>query len=231
MPALLVIIVLGVLAFIGYQYVYKQEQPPQTVEQATQQAKEAAGEAVSKAREALTAAGQALGPAAEQAGEAVRQGAEQLRQGAEQLGQQAQQAASGAAQTVRETANSAAQSTQEAATDARSMVVDGVDLGNQMREAAGRARAALVGVTDAASAEAQLPTLKDVNLTLEGLQARLEALPGEARRGFANLVSETLPSVRETAERIKAIEGTGPELDGALDALVAKLESWSRAPA
>ena len=67
MPALLVIIVLGVLAFIGYQYVYKQEQPPQTVEQATQQAKEAAGEAVSKAREALTAAGQALGPAAEQA--------------------------------------------------------------------------------------------------------------------------------------------------------------------
>jgi cytoskeletal protein RodZ len=224
MPALLVIIVLGVLAFIGYQYVYKQEQPPQTVEQATQQAKEAAGEAVSKAREALTAAGQALGPAAEQAGEAVRQGAEQL-------GQQAQQAASGAAQTVRETANSAAQSTQEAATDARSMVVDGVDLGNQMREAAGRARAALVGVTDAASAEAQLPTLKDVNMTLEGLQARLEALPGEARRGFANLVAETLPSVRETAERIKAIEGTGPELDGALDALVAKLESWSRAPA
>ena len=210
MPALLVIIVLGVLAFIGYQYVYKQEQPPQTVEQATQQAKEAAGEAVSKAREALTAAGQALGPAAEQAGEAVRQGAEQLRQGAEHLGQQAQQAASGAAQTVRETANSAAQSTQQAATDARSMVVDGVDLGNQMREAAGRARAALVSVTDAASAQAQLPTLKDVNLTLDGLQARLEALPGEARRGFATLLPRRCRRSVKRRSGSRRSRGRGP---------------------
>lgn len=220
MRLILVLAVLALIAFVGYEYVYKQQPPPRTVEEATEQARRAAGEAVSKAQEALSAATQAVGPAAEQAGQALREGAEQLRQGAEQLGQQAG-----------ELAGQAAQTTQEAAADARSLVVDGVDLGTQMQEAAGRARAALAGVTDAATAQAQLPTLQEVNAKLDELQGRLGGLPAEAQRGFAAIVSQTLPSVRATAERIKAIEGTGPEVDGALDALVAKLEAWSRPPA
>jgi hypothetical protein len=209
MRSLIVLVVLAVLGLAAYRYLYQGEPPPQTVEQATLDAREAAGEAATKAREALQAAGQALGPAAQQAGEAVRQGAEQLRAGVQQLGQEGR----------------------EAAADARSQVVDGVDLGNQMREAVGRARAALVGVTDAPAAEAALPTVRDADEALGQVQARLEALPAEARAGFAGLVAESLPALRDMVERVKAIDGTGPEVDQALDAMVARLEGWSRPPA
>src|SRR5689334_2846221 len=113
------LIVVIVLAFVGYEYVYKGSPPPQSVDQATQQA-----------RQAAQSAQQALGPAGQQAGQALQQGAEKLKEGAQELGQKAQDAA-------------AARGPQGPT------VVDGVDLGLATREAVGRARAALATATDA----------------------------------------------------------------------------------
>lgn len=209
MQAILVIVVVVVLAFLGYEYVYKGEAPPPTAEQAVQRARDAASEAAAKAREAVSAAAQAVGPAAEQATEALRQGADQVRQGAQQLGEQARQAAG----------------------DARAYLVDGVDLGRQARDAVGNAQAAFSAATDPAAAEAQLPALRDLDATLDGLGDKLGQLSAEARRGFAGLVAGAMPAVRSAAERVKAIDGLSPEVRATIDSIVAKLDGWSRAPA
>src|SRR4051812_27927686 len=61
--AILTLLVLVVLAFVGYEYVYKGNAPPKSVDEAVQQARQAGGEAADAARNATQAAQQAAGPA------------------------------------------------------------------------------------------------------------------------------------------------------------------------
>jgi hypothetical protein len=212
MRAILALIVLVVLAFVGYEYVYKHNPPPQSVDQATQQARQAAGEAATAAREAAQSAQQALGPAAQQAGQALQQGAEKLKEGAQDLGQKAQDAA----------ASRAPQGP---------TVVDGVDLGMATREAVGRARAALATATDPTTADGQLSTLKGVNEKLQEIQGKLDRLSAESKRSFAGLVAQDMPELRHLTDRVKGIKGVGPDVGSTLDQILAKLDGWANAQA
>ena len=212
MRAILMLTVVVVLAFVGYEYVYKGNPPPQSVDQATQQARQAAGEAATAAREAAQSAQQALGPAGQQAGQALQQGAEKLKEGAQELGQKAQDAA-------------AARGPQGPT------VVDGVDLGLATREAVGRARAALATATDPTTADAQLSTLKGVNEKLQEIQAKLDALSAEGKRDLAKQVAQDIPELRHLADRVKGIKGVGPDVGSTLDQIMAKLDSWAQTQA
>jgi hypothetical protein len=42
-------------------------------------------------------------------------------------------------------------------------------------------------------------------------------------------VADSLPALRDMAERTKQIDGVGPEIAGAIDAMLARLERWSQA--
>ena len=212
MRAILMLTVVVVLAFVGYEYVYKGNPPPQSVDQATQQARQAAGEAATAAREAAQSAQQALGPAGQQAGQALQQGAEKLKEGAQELGQKAQDAA-------------AARGPQGPT------VVDGVDLGLATREAVGRARAALATATDPTTADAQLTTLKGVNDKLQEIQGKLDALSAEGKRDLAKQVAQDIPELRHLADRVKGIKGVGPDVGSTLDQIMAKLDSWAQTQA
>jgi Skp family chaperone for outer membrane proteins len=220
MRAIFALIVIIVLAFIGYEYVYKGNPAPRSVDQAVQQARDAANEAADAARTAAQSARQQLGPAAQQAEQALQQGAEKLKQGAEELGQKAQQAASDAADKAR-----------QANQPQGPLVVDGIDLGTATREAVGRARAALATATDPTTADAQLTTLKGVNDKLQEIQGKLDALSAEGKRDLARQVAQDMPELRHLADRVKGIKGVGPDVGSTLDQILAKLDGWARAQA
>ena len=216
MRAILTLLVLVVLAFVGYEYVYKGNPPPKSVDEAVQQARQAGGEAADAARNATQAAQQAAGPA-------IQQGAEKLKEGAQDLGQKAQDAAAAAA----DKAHQAAASREPQGPT----VVDGVDLGLATREAVGRARAALATATDPTTADGQLSTLKGVNEKLQEIQARLDRLSAEGKRDLAKQVAQDMPELRHLADRVKGMKGLGPDVGSTLDQIMAKLDGWANTQA
>jgi type VI protein secretion system component VasK len=154
---------------------------------------------------------------AQQASEAAGQAAQQVTETAGQAAQQAGEAASGAAQQVSDAA--------------QALVVGGIDLGKQLSEAFDGLKSSLAGITDAASAQAQLPNLQQLQAKLDGMTATVDSLPAAGKSALATLVSGSLPTLRSAAEQVAAIEGVGPVVKPTLDAILAKLDAWSKAPA
>ena len=206
MKLIIVVVLLAVLGYFGYQYVQEGNAPP-SVERAVQDAREQAGQALDAAGEAARSAGQAL-----------QQGAGNVLEGAEQVGERAGQAAQGGAQDVRQTA-------QNAADEARG----GLDVGRELEEFVGSVRKAASDLNNSATAEAVREEVNQLNEQLKGLAPQVEQLPETAQRGFASAASAALPTVRDLATRIEGMQG-GQSLKPTLDAIVAKLEEWSRPP-
>lgn len=209
----IVIVVLLIVAGIWWY----QSGGQQKVEQVAQQATEAAGQAAQQVTETA-------GKLAEQASETASQLAEQASETASQLADQAGETAQSATEAAGEAA-------QQAADAAQALVLGGVDLGKQLSEAFDSLKSSLAGITDAASAQAQLPTLQQLQAKLDGMTATVEGLPAEGKTALATLVSASLPTLRSTAEQIAALDGVGPIVKPTLDAIIAKLEAWSKAPA
>lgn len=209
----IVIVVLLIVAGIWWY----QSGGQQKVEEVAQQASEVAGQAAQQVTETA-------GKIAEQANQTAGQLAEQTGEAT----QQATQAAGEAAQQAGQAASDAAQQVSDAA---QALVVGGVDLGKQLGEVVDGLKTSLGGITDAASAQAQLPTLQQLQAKLDGMTATVEGLPAEGKSALATLVSASLPTLRTTAEQIAALEGVGPVVKPVLDAIIAKLDAWSKAPA
>jgi type VI protein secretion system component VasK len=209
----IVIVVLLIVAGIWWY----QSGGQQKVEEVAQQASEAAGQAAQQVTETA-------GKIAEQAGETAGQLADQAGQAA----QQATETAGQAAQQAGEAASGAAQQVSDAA---QALVVGGIDLGKQLSEAFDGLKSSLAGITDAASAQAQLPNLQQLQAKLDGMTATVDSLPAAGKSALATLVSGSLPTLRSAAEQVAAIEGVGPVVKPTLDAILAKLDAWSKAPA
>lgn len=98
MQAILAVIVIVVLAFVGYQYLYRGEEPPATARQAAETAREAA----QQAGQALTQAGQALTQGAQQMGQAVQEQAQGAGQALRQQVEETRGAVAGGTEVGRE---------------------------------------------------------------------------------------------------------------------------------
>lgn len=207
---LLGIIVVLVLAFVGYRFL-QTEQGQQAVNQAVEQAQTAA-------QQAQKAAGQAVEAASEAAQDATR------------AAQQAADAAGQAASAAGEAAQQAAAAAGQAAQDTAALAVGGVDVGAEIKGLVEQASTALGGITDAASAEAALPTLQDLQGKIDGLTAQVDQLPAEGRKLLAALVSTALPTLKQLAGTVTSVEGAAA-IKPAVDGMIRKLEAWAQAPA
>ena len=159
------IVVVAVLVILGYQYFRPgSEQIAEQAEQPAEQAAETAQQATEDAAEAAGEAAQTAGEMAEEAGAATEQ-------------------------TMGEATEEMAQAGEELAQSA-ALVVGDIDLGRELTGVVDRVSGALSGITDAASAEAALPTLNEVRTKLDDLTATVEQLPAEARTTLAGVVKD-----------------------------------------
>ena len=209
---LVIIVVIVVLAFLGYRYFY-----PEEGQQLAEQAQQAGEQAATEVEETAEQAAGAVKGAVDEATKAVEGAADQAANTAEQ-----------AADQTADRAEQAAQSAEEATA---ALTVEGVDLGKEVGTSVSDSVSALEGITDKASAEAALPDLKAVQTKLDGLSGKVEQLPQDAKKSLASLLGDSLPELRDLVTKVEGIEGVGPVVKPTLDGIMTKLDAWAEQPA
>jgi hypothetical protein len=109
----------------------------------------------------------------------------------------------------------------------QNLVVGDVNLGQEVTGALASATTTLNGVTDAASAQAALPKLTEVNDKLDQLGGLVGQLPAEGKTALAALINGALPDLEALIAKVGEIPGVGTVIKPAADAMVAKLKAMA----
>jgi hypothetical protein len=104
-----------------------------------------------------------------------------------------------------------------------SLTVGGLDLGKQVTDSITNLRTTLTGITDAASAQAALPKLREVTAQIDRVDGLLGQLSPEQRNVLAGVVNPLMPSLNQLFDKVLAIPGVAQLLKPTIDALRAKL--------
>jgi Bacterial protein of unknown function (DUF937) len=117
----------------------------------------------------------------------------------------------------------AEQVVQQGLTPAQSLMVGGLDLGNQVTDSITSLRTTLNGVTDTASAQAALPKLREATAQIDKVDAMIGQLSPEQRQLLAGLVNPAMPTLNQLFDNVLAIPGVAELLKPAIDTVKAKL--------
>ncbi len=98
------------------------------------------------------------------------------------------------------------------------LTVGNVNVGEQVTGIVTSLDETLKGVTDAPSAEAAVPDLKDINAKLDQLSATVSQLPGDGKKVLADVLSKRVAELKTLAAEVTAKQGVGPVVKPALDA-------------
>ncbi len=230
---LVTVVVIAIIAFLGYRYYTDEGQ--QVAEQVEQAAEEAEGETRQAAEQTADEAMGETAQAMEETAEAVEGAADEAAVTAEQATESAEQAAGSAAESVEGAADEAAQSAEQMTSAAEAttaaLTVGGVDLGEQIGISVSDAVSALESIKDKASAEAALPDLQAVEGKLDALSGNVEQLPQQARTALASLLDDSLPALQDLVNKVEGIEGVGEVVKPTLDGIMTKLDAWAEQPA
>jgi hypothetical protein len=217
------IVVVAVLAFLGYQHFRPESRPPVaagTVQPAAPGAESATGATVRPAAPAADGAAEAVPSATDERTQAIMKAAES----------EALQAAREAAKKMQATAEQVAKAAQDVASSSATLEVGDTDIGKGLTDVVNGVTATLGGITDQASAKAAVTKLVAIDARLYELEPKIAQLPDDARKTLAALVTGMLPQVQSATARVEAIAGAGDVVKPALDPIVAKLDGWSREP-
>jgi hypothetical protein len=110
---------------------------------------------------------------------------------------------------------------------AENLMVGDVNVGQEATSLFERATTALNGVTDAASAEAALPQLTEINAGLDKLDGLVGQLPAAGKSALAALINGALPDLEALIAKVSDIPGVGEVIKSAADAMVAKLKAMA----
>jgi hypothetical protein len=112
---------------------------------------------------------------------------------------------------------------QQGAPIAQSVMVGGLDIGKQVTDSITNLRTTLGSITDAASAQAALPKLRDVTAQIDKVDGMIGQLSLEQRKLLAGLVNPVMPTLNQLFDKVLAIPGVADVLKPAIDALKVKL--------
>jgi predicted negative regulator of RcsB-dependent stress response len=216
---LITVVVIAIIAFVGYRYFYTDEG-----QQVAEQVEDTAEQAATQVEETAEEAAQAVEETAEEATEADEGATDEAADTAEQATESTEQAAD-------EAADSAEQMTESAQESMAALTVGGVNLGEEIGTTVSDATSALEGITDKASAEAALPSLQAVETKLDELSGDVEKLPQHAKEALASLLDDSLPELQDLVSKVEGIEGVGEVVKPTLDGIMAKLDAWAQQPA
>jgi hypothetical protein len=99
------------------------------------------------------------------------------------------------------------------------------DAGEQVKGWSTSAIDALSNVKDAASAEAALPTLRELTTKLDGVSTTINTLPGDAKKPILQTLSSSFTKIKELADKAMAIPGAGEKLRPVVTPMLDKLQA------
>jgi hypothetical protein len=101
--------------------------------------------------------------------------------------------------------------------------VGGVDVSKQVTDSIANLRSTLGGVTDAASAEAALPKLRNITAQIDQVDDLIGRMTPEQRKLLAAIVNPAMPTLNQLFDKVLAIPGVSEVLKPTIDLLKAKL--------
>jgi hypothetical protein len=108
------------------------------------------------------------------------------------------------------------------------LTVGGMNLANQINASVGSISRVLPGITDAASAEAALPKLREAAAQLNEVSSRAGQLSPEAKSTLAKLIVAATPPINQMCDKVLATPGAGAIAKPAIDELRNKLDALAR---
>ena len=107
------------------------------------------------------------------------------------------------------------------------LLVGDVNVGEQVTDVIEGTTTTLNGVTDAASAEAALPKLNELNDSLGKLEGMVGQLPAEGKSALAALVSGSLPDLEALIAKVSEMPGVGEVIKPVADSMLEKLRTMT----
>jgi len=117
----------------------------------------------------------------------------------------------------------AEQVAQQGSTIAQNLMVGGIDVNKQITDSIATLRDTLGGVTDAASAQAALPKLRDITAQIDRVDGLIGQMTPEQRKLLAGIVSPLMPTLNQLFDKVLAISGVSEVLKPTIDLLKTKL--------
>ena len=108
------------------------------------------------------------------------------------------------------------------------LTVGGLNLANQVNSSVGSIRTVLPGMTDAASAQAALPKLKEATAQLNEVSTRATQLSPEGKSMLIKLVVAATPAINQMCDKVLATPGAGVIAKPAIEELRGKLDALAR---
>jgi hypothetical protein len=108
------------------------------------------------------------------------------------------------------------------------LTVGGMNLANQVNSSVGSLRTVLPGITDAASAQAALPKIKEATAQLNEVSSRATQLSPEGKSTLAKLIVAATPAINQMCDKVLAMPGAGDIAKPAIDELRGKLDALAR---
>jgi hypothetical protein len=109
------------------------------------------------------------------------------------------------------------------------LTIGGVNLANQITSSVGALRSVLPTITDAASAQAALPKLRQATAQLDEVNNLAAKLTPEGKSELAKLIAAATPTINQMCDKVLATPGVGDIAKPAIDELRGKLDALSRA--
>ena len=109
------------------------------------------------------------------------------------------------------------------------LTIGGVNLANQVNSSIGTLRSVLPTITDAASAQAALPKLREATAQLNEVSNLAAKLTPEGKSALAKLIAAATPAINQMCDKVLATPGVGDIAKPAIDELRGKLDTLSRA--
>lgn len=108
------------------------------------------------------------------------------------------------------------------------LTVGGMNLANQINASVGSIRSVLPGITDAASAQAALPKIKEATAQLNEVSSRATQLSPEGKSTLVKLIVAATPTINQMCDKVLAVPGAGDIAKPAIDELRGKLDALAR---
>jgi len=108
------------------------------------------------------------------------------------------------------------------------LTIGGVNLANQVNSSVGTLRSILPTITDAASAQAALPKLREATTQLNEVSNLATKLTPEGKSALARLIAAATPTINQMCDKVLATPGVGDIAKPTIDELRGKLDTLSR---
>ncbi len=115
-----------------------------------------------------------------------------------------------------------------ATTPAASVVIEGVDVGQQVTTALGTLTTTVGGIKDVATAQAALPKLQEVATSVDSVSAMASKFSADQKGLVAGLINAALPAIKTAATTALAQQGVGDIAKPVLDGIISKLEAMTK---